>query len=507
MGFNQEARGSVKMAYTSIVNAIYSYSITKPRSLAVIDEKTSLTYEQFWSRIMQTAGILRSNGVGKGDFVLIESTQDTNYSVFIFAVHLLSAISIPLEEGIGEANLNQIIEETGSNYFIGKDFIKYDNLTVPFKDDFVFQTDLDVSNFNFPDPSDIAEILFSTGTTGKSKGIELNHSALVAVAENVIFGVQMKKGNVELIPSPLSHSHGLRRHYANLLAGNTVVIVKSVLNVKNFFSLIDKYSVTAIDLVPTALSIILKISKRHIGNYKERLDYMQFGTAPLNEADKVLLCELLPNTRLYNIYGSTEAGCACIIDFNEFENKINCVGKPTINSICKVVNDENEEILSSESNTGHLAFSGGMLMNRYVNDSELTEQYLINDIMHSSDIGYIDSEGFIYFLGRKDNVINIGGIKVSPEEIEQVAINYNDIDDCACISKENSLGDPRIILFVKPTKLKNFDKNELFDYLNIKLDKNKLPREIVIVDDIPRTFNGKLMRKELTNIDKAKAKQ
>jgi long-chain acyl-CoA synthetase len=72
--------------------------------------------------------------------------------------------------------------------------------------------------------------------------------------------------------------------------------------------LIDKYSVTDIDLVPTTLSIILKIPKNNIGNYKDQLDYMQFEPVPLNESDKVLLCELLPNTRLYNVYGSSEAG-------------------------------------------------------------------------------------------------------------------------------------------------------------------------------------------------------
>ncbi len=91
---------------------------------------------------------------------------------------------------------------------------------------------------------------FTTGTTGKSKGIELTYESVIAVSENVIGSVEMKKDSVELIPVPLSHSHGLRRYYSNILNGGSVVIIDGVIFTKKFFGAIEKYHVTAIDLVP-----------------------------------------------------------------------------------------------------------------------------------------------------------------------------------------------------------------------------------------------------------------
>ena len=163
----------------------------------------------------------------------------------------------------------------------------------------------------FPEKEDIAEILFTTGTTGKSKGIELNHGSAVAVAENVIDGVEMKKDNVELIPVPISHSHGLRRYYANMLNGSGVVLLGSIVFVKVVFNCIEKYHVTAIDLAPAALATIFRLSEDRLGDYKDQLDYVQLGSAPIPDQDKERLRRLLPDTRLYNFYGSTESGCSC----------------------------------------------------------------------------------------------------------------------------------------------------------------------------------------------------
>ena len=129
--------------------------------------------------------------------------------------------------------------------------------------------------------------------------------------------VEMKEDNVELIPSPLNHSHALRRYYGNMLCKASVVVSPGVMNLFGFFKLIEKYGVNSIDLVPTALSILLKLSKNKLGEYKDTLRYIELGAAPLMQADKDRLKALLPHTRLYNFYGSTESGCIAIYNFND----------------------------------------------------------------------------------------------------------------------------------------------------------------------------------------------
>ena len=184
----------------------------------------------------------------------------------------------------------------------------------------------------FPQREAVCEILFSTGTTGREKGIVITHANNLALAENVIFGVEMEADNIEMIPSPMNHSHGLRRYYANMVNGSAVILLGSAMNMKRFMYNMDAYGVNSIDLVPSALSVVLRLSKGKLADYSDRLRYIQFGAAPMMESDRDEICRLLPHTRLYNFYGSTESGCIAIYNFNRPDAKKNCVGKPTRNA-------------------------------------------------------------------------------------------------------------------------------------------------------------------------------
>ncbi len=313
----------------------------------------------------------------------------------------------------------------------------------------------------FPASGQIAEILFSTGTTGKSKGIVLTHANDIALAENVMFGVQMKKGNVELIPMPLSHSHGLRRTYANLVMGNSAVFTDGVTLLKKVFTLMDQYHVTSMDLSPSMLSIIFKLSKDRLGNYADRIDYIQLGSAPLSEEDKIHLSRILPKTRLYNFYGSTEAGCSCLLDFNSMSGKPGCIGKPAVNARFIVVDENRKEIKSSPDNPGFLASAGSINMKEYFKAPELTAATMENGFIYTKDLGYIDEDGYVYMLGRKDDVINYGGIKISPEEIESVVIQNPVIRDCACIPVKDALTGqaPKLLIVPEVGEVQNGERN------------------------------------------------
>lgn len=362
---------------------------------------------------------------------------------------------------------------------------------------------------DFPASAQIAEILFSTGTTGKSKGIVLTHGNDIALAENVMYGVQMKKGNVELIPMPLSHSHGLRRTYANLVMGNSAVFTDGVTLLKKVFNLMEQYHVTSMDLSPSMLSIIFKLSKDRLGDYADQIDYIQLGSAPLPEKDKIHLSRILPKTRLYNFYGSTEAGCSCLLDFNSMSGKPGCIGKPAVNARFIVVDEHRNEIKSSPDNPGFLASAGSINMKEYFKAPELTAAAMENGFIYTKDLGYIDEEGYVYMLGRKDDVINYGGIKISPEEIESVVIQNPAIHDCACIPVKDALTGQAPKLLIVPEGRENpastpaiYDEKAFKAFLAANLDASKQPKYIEIVDEIPRTFNGKIKRNVLLEREK-----
>lgn len=486
---------------SSIVECIAMHSLETPDKLCIVDNSIELSYQDAWECICGFADELKAKGLKKGDCVVVECNQSVNYFVCEMAIQLAGGVFVPLEKNATVVRLKEIVAETGAKLHIsvkaaeGVDEVEH----IDIAEATATRKAVSVNDMVFPEDNDVAEILFSTGTTGKSKGIVLTHRNDTALAENVKYGTEMKTDNVELVPMPLSHSHGLRRTYGNMLNGSTVVFIDGVMFLKKVFGMMDKYGVTAIDLSPAMLSIIFKLGKDSLGDYADQLDYIQLGSAPLPEDDKVHLCALLPKTRLYNFYGSTEAGCSCILEFNSMAGKKGCIGKPTVNAQFIVVDDDRNVIESSPENLGLLASSGDINMKEYFHEPELTEQTMKDGFIYTKDLGYIDEEGFVYMLGRKDDVINFGGIKISPEEIESAVRKNPIVKDCACIGKADKISGQVPKLFISLEEGTEYDAKAFKAFLMEAIDANKQPSLVEVIDEIPRTYNGKIIRKELAN--------
>ncbi len=511
------------MHYKSIVENLAHNAVKNPDKLCMADEKRALTYKEVWNSICGLAMELEKIGVGRENCVVVECDQSVNYMICAFAIQLLKGIFVPLERNTASGRILEIAGETEAVLHIGVrpapelseagiasgaiPHMPIDSVTdymLGKERDGIYHGSIDdLSVIDFPTGEDVAEILFSTGTTGKSKGIVLTHGSNVAIAENVCTGVRMKPDNVELIPMPASHSHGLRRTYANMVNGSSVVFVDGIMLLKKVFRMMDEYGVTSMDLSPSMLGIIFKLSKDRLGDYADVLDYIQLGSAPLSDEDKAHLSKILPDTRLYNFYGSTEAGCSCLMDFNEDTaggkpRGRGCIGKPAVNAQFIVVDENRNEIQSSIDNPGFLASKGRINMKEYFKAPELTREAMPDgDYIYTKDLGYIDEDGYIYMLGRKDDVINYGGVKISPEEIESRVIRSDMIADCACIPVDDPLTGQAPKLFIALNGDAEYDARAFKIFLSEVLDANKQPKYIEIIDEIPRTFNGKIKRKDL----------
>lgn len=493
--------------YDSVVEAFADKAEKLPDKLCLADGVRAYTYKEGYNRICQYAAVLKNHGVHQGDALMAECTQDSDYMLLIMAMELTGAVFVPVEKNASQDRLEEIREDVAPVLY----FYKKRNLLPNVTGMSYIELDKEVEGSEpyvaerFPNREATCEILFSTGTTGQSKGIEITNGNNIALCQNVMYGVEMKENNVELIPMPLSHSNGLRRTYANLYNGSTAVFISSMVFINKFYGLMDKYHVTSLAIAPSILSIIFKLSGDKIGEYNKALDYIQIGSAPLEEHDKQHLCKLLPNTRLYNFYGSTEAGCSCILEFSKDAGRKHCIGKPTCNSKFIVVDEERREIdNTSAEHTGYLACGGAMSMEGYWKNPELTDEVMENGYIYSADEGYIDKEGYVYMLGRKDDVINFGGVKISPEEIEAVAAEYEGVKDCGCIPIADEVSGQRPKLFVSLSdSAGDFSTAELNAYLTAHLDGNKVPKDIQVIDEIPRTFNGKLQRKLLKQLAEA----
>ena len=195
------------------------------------------------------------------------------------------------------------------------------------------------------------------------------------------------------------------------------------------------------------------------------------------------LCELLPHTRLYNTYASTETGIIATYNFNDGRCLQGCLGRPMPHSRIVITGE------------GLIACQGDTLMTGYVNDPELTATILRDDTIYTSDIGHIDDEGMLRLEGRQGDVINVGGYKVAPTEVEDAALSLPEVKDCICISVAHPVMGQALKLLVVLADGHSLNKRQIALALKDRLETYKVPQLYEQVETIQRTYNGKLNRK------------
>lgn len=486
--------------FTSVLSIFREAAKNSPDALCIVDADGEHTYGQMMRDAEGAAAFLRAKGADLERCVIASYDGKAHYLSLEIACWLIGAIFVPVEDDAADERILSIYQETDPVLFVSDRKPASEDLNR------ITASYVELSEgepvrdavYYVPTGEETAEILFTTGTTGKSKGVELTHANDVALAQNVAEGVHMRDGNRELIPLPLSHAHAIRTLYAIYSKHGAALLVRGVTQVRRIYELMRDYHATAIDLSPTAASVLLKLSRGRFSEFAGQLDYVQVGTAYLNDEIKENLRATFPGTRLYNCYGSTESGRSCFLDFSGNEDRKHCIGKPAVNAQFFVTNANHEIIHSDEKHTGLIATRGAMNMKGYWKQKELTESVMKDGYIFSKDEGYIDDKGYVYVLGRADDVINFRGIKIAPDEIEEAASDYPGIQDCACIPKKDKVSGEVPILVVD-TDEETFDHKAMMQYLRRRVDPDKMPQKIVICHQIPRSYNGKLQRKKLAS--------
>ncbi|MCR4585548.1 MAG: acyl--CoA ligase [Lachnospiraceae bacterium] len=463
------------------------------------DMNESISYKEAWQRIKTAADVIKNANVKKGDTVLAECTQDIAYIIAGLAIQLANAVFVPVEHGYSAERLDMIRRDTEPSLFICRGDDRCGIKTVGYQD--LQKQTSSGHEHTMPDPEDLAEILFTTGTTGTPRGIEITHAANIALAENIAFGTEMREGNMEWIPLAVSHSHGLRCCYANFYRGGSVVLTDGIRNIAGIWELLKKYRVTAMDLSPTVMTVLLRLTKGDFTEVGSRLDYIQIGTAALPEELKEQIKKAFQDIRLYNFYGSTESGRSCVLNFNSADDAKHCIGREARNAHIFFTDEKGNEIETSENRTGLLASAGKMNMRGYHNDPEKTAEVLREGVVYTKDEGYMDKEGRVFILGRRDDVINYMGIKITPEEIEEKVKTIDGIADCACVGISDASAGQIPVLFYSLQKGREVKNEDISSFLKLCLDANKMVKKIYRIEEIPRTSNGKLQRKLLREIN------
>jgi len=331
-------------------------------------------------------------------------------------------------------------------------------------------------------PEGTADILYTTGTTGLSKGVIICHDAIIADAENLIDRLEYSPDLTFIISGPLNHIGSLSKIYPVIYVGATMHIIDGLKEMNTLFDVIAAAEWKAATfLVPSSIKMLLAFAKKTLTQLNQKIDFIEAGAAPLHKKEMQELSIVLPSSRLYNTYASTETGIIASYNYNTEECIEGCVGLPMRHSEFALGDD------------GQIICKGRTLMTGYLNDQKLTDSILHDGGIYTSDIGTIDNQGRLHLIGRKDDIINVGGFKVSPVEIESLALNIPGIKDCVCIAASHPLlGSSLRLLYVAD---KDIDAKEIIGYLRDKVEAYKIPSSFQRTEAVKRTFNGKLDRK------------
>lgn len=477
----------------TIEEQIFDHVQKTPNKVALISGDTEITYSQLWDYCLCVAEKLKNDyHLNKGDRVILSAAGNIEFVYAYFGVHIAGGICVPIDPDTNQTRFEYIDKSTtpvcvmGSLHNVKKE-------TLPFTD---VVNGTSKASYVSPDQSQVADILFTTGTTGAPKGVALSYNNLSAAVRNINAFIGNTSSDVELLALPVSHSFGLGRLRCSLSKGATVVMLGTFANVKKFFKEMARCQVTMFAMVPASWGFIKKMSGKYIGKFADQLKFIEIGSSFMPVEDKEQLMSLLPNTRICMHYGSTEASRSAFMEFHTYKDNLLSIGKASPNVEIKIFTSKGAPAALGEE--GEVCVKGEHVTCSYWNETpERFASDFYEGYFRTGDCGTMDAEGNVYLKSRIKEMINVGGKKVSPMEVEDILNTIPGIKESACIG----IPDPGIVLgeVVKAFIVTddNLSDEDIMQQLRPQLEVYKLPIEIERINVIPKTTSGKIQRLSL----------
>lgn len=477
----------------TIEEQIFDQVQNTPDKVALISGDTEITYSQLWDYCLCAAEKLKQDyHLKKGDRVILSAAGNIEFVYAYFGVHIAGGICVPIDPDTNQTRFEYIEKSTTPVCVMGL-LHNVKKETIPFSD---VVNGTSKATYIAPEQSQVADILFTTGTTGAPKGVALSYNNLSAAARNINAFIGNTSSDVELLALPVSHSFGLGRLRCSLSKGATVVMLGTFANVKKFFKEMARCQVTMFAMVPASWGFIKKMSGKYIGKFADQLKFIEIGSSFMPVEDKELLMSLLPNTRICMHYGSTEASRSAFMEFHTYKDNLLSIGKASPNVEIKIFTSQGTPAALGEE--GEVCVKGEHVTCSYWNETpERFASDFYDGYFRTGDCGTMDAEGNIYLKSRIKEMINVGGKKVSPMEVEDILNTIPGIKESACIG----IPDPGIVLgeVVKAFIVAddNLSDEEIMQQLRPQLEVYKLPVEIERINAIPKTGSGKIQRLSL----------
>ena len=476
-----------------------------------LDAGTAITFAEWDAASNALARGLAGMGVGKGDRVSIylPSGEVLRWIVAYAAIHKAGAVVVPTNTRLTEPELAAILSHAEASVLLtdetlvgaaravrsdvaslgpvvcagaaAADVVAWDTVSVA--DTSPFQVKVDVS--------DLADVMYTSGTTGLPKGIAVRHGnlAMIPNLEPAWTGEGWIHG------APMFTFAGIAFIYNPMKMG-LVGLYQPRFDAGRWLEYVERERPSFCMLVPAYAELIVahpEFATRDLSSLRS----VSIGSAPLAPQTQLTLIERLPDATVGNSYGMTEAGPAYIVmPKEEISNRIGSVGKPFGPMEIKIVDDDDHEMPAREIGELLLRMQGKQ-REYYKNDEATAATWTTDGWLRSGDLAYLDEDGYLYICGRKKDMIIRGGNNIYATDVEAVLLEHPDVQEAAVTGVPHPVLGEDVAAWVVPRTDGALDRDELRGFVAGRLADYKRPRQLHVVESLPRNATGKVMKHRL----------
>ncbi|WP_272517169.1 class I adenylate-forming enzyme family protein [Providencia sp. PROV194] len=491
---------------SNIYQSLLQRAKVQPDAVAIVFEEQSWSYHQLLVKVNQTMLWLTTTvQLKKGDRIVLGWGNTIEFCQLFYAAVGLGIQVIPLSTKMKE--------------FEGKEHLSCINADAVFWDDTyqpwlaqlsakgvslsqwrnVIFTD-EINFINQVNEEDPAVIIFTSGTTGAPKGAVITHKNILSAVYAYQETLKLSEHDKTILAVPIYHITGLSAILALFIhIGGTIYLHKKF-NAKDIISTIAKEKITFLHGSPTVFILLIQKIKENKSINLERFNSLKMiacGAGYLNEGTIKELSYIFAKTSIHSIYGLTETSSPATV-FREdirYSDKKSSSGTPVPGLQVTIRNDKGENLPANC--TGNIWVKGDVVIQRYWPDSPANTTSFNDGWFFTGDIGYMDNDGFLYIQDRIKDMINRGGEKIYSIEVEDLISNYPGVNEVAVIPIESTIYGEEPIAFIIPENQVCLTSKEIIEWLKDRVPTYKVPVRIMFTRNFPRTWNGKISKKDL----------
>ncbi|TQO38585.1 acyl-CoA synthetase (AMP-forming)/AMP-acid ligase II [Arenibacter algicola] len=511
-----------------LINSAHRY----PTKTAIIVKNTTYTYGQLNTDAMKLAHALIERGIEPGDRVAIYMENSWACAVSIFGASLAGAVFLVVNPQTKANKLQYILNDSGAKALIANiklqrelqeaclDVMELNNVIVVGANSKIILNDsILIENFNdvlelvgrhdkikLPQiiPNDLASLIYTSGSTGFPKGVMMTHQSMVFTIWSLIEYLRIDNDDRIMLVLPLAFDYGLYQLLMSVASGATLIMEPSFIFLGNIYKQVEENKATIFPGVPTTYAMMVA-SFRNKPFSLESIKKVTNTAASLPPDYIPILRKIFPNALIFKMYGLTECKRVSYLEPELLDEKVRSVGKAIPGTETFIMTIDGKKAKPNES--GILYVRGPHIMVGYWNQEERSKKMLVpgelpwERVLCTHDLFKMDEEGFLYFLGRSDDIIKTRGEKVSPLEIENVLLKLKGVKESAVVGIPDEIQGQIIKAFISVDKGIHLTEKEVRKFCNAHLESFMVPEKIVFLDELPKSSNRKVDKKILMEND------